>query len=152
MGRFFISTPFLAVLAIVTVVVVLFVAVKSSQGLATSKALKDSNERFDCKTQYNALLGDKVKARDNFTAEVSALSASLNAQFGAALLDAQATGHRSTPDEVASFRATKAELDAKSERLDGAIAVVRKLPNLDQAADHGFSLDGKSYPPCPKVG
>lgn len=122
---------------VVSVVALALVGVLSAATFSAADRSSQASDRTDCRSKYSALFQQKRDQRDN-------LDADLNAQLGQALLNSQ-TGARPQAEEVARYTKTHDELDA-------AVKAVDALPRIDVAADHGFTLDGKSYPACPNVG
>lgn len=119
------------------VVMVAFIVVTFFIVVPDSRHVSDLADRGDCKTHYDALLSAQIVDRAN-------LGFDLNAQLGAALLQAQ-SGKQPTPAAVQHY------LDTQKALAD-AITKVKAQPTLNMAVDHGFTLDGVKYPPCPTVG
>lgn len=106
--------------------------------------------RSDCKTQYTSILAGPVQKRDNLHAQVDSLGADLNSQFGLALLNLE-TGEQPSGSVIATFSATKTQLDVKRAQLSAAIDAVNKEPTLNSATNRGFRFEGHSYPACPEA-
>lgn len=106
--------------------------------------------RADCKTQYQSILNEPVKIRDNLIAQVDSLGAALNSQLGTALLNSQ-SGVKPTAADVAKYSATKTALDLRRDQLSRSIMMVNDEPTLNQASTKGFVWQGHRYSACPSV-
>lgn len=94
-----------------------------------------SRDRADCRTQYAAEMQNVVDARDDIALELSTTFERIQLEV--------AQGQPSpTVAEIARMNDLSAQLTA-------ARAKERALPDLDLAVEHGFTLDGHHYPPCP---
>lgn len=136
------------------VVVGFIVAIAST--VAVNSVVSSNNHaaavsaRADCKTQYQSILNDPVRLRDNLVAQVGSLGADLNSQLGNALLGSE-VGVRPTVADVAKYSATKAQLDIRRDQLSKSILMVNAEPTLNKASTQGFTWEGHHYPACPKV-
>jgi hypothetical protein len=103
-------------------------------GAASSRDVQDSQKRTDCRSAYNADFTEVVRTQTN-------LSIELQQQLTDALLASQ-RGERATAEDAARYQATSSALTA-------ATAAVKALPKLDDAVDHGYTLNGVHHPACP---
>lgn len=125
------------------VVMVLFSIVAAYLVVAVRHDQKIS-DRQDCSRHYSSLLTAKTNA-----AVFTGLD-QLN-QVGVALFGSVSSGTRPTQHAIDLFgeitRQQTFNLDVATGRNGHP-----KPPTLDMAVDHGFTLDGVKYPPCPTVG
>lgn len=103
-------------------------------GNATSSDLAESNRRTDCRSAYNADFTEVIRARDHAKIDLDILR--YNADI------ATATGVPITDADVTAFVAKRDEVQVLNNQVDA-------LPKLDDAVDHGYTLDGVHHPPCP---
>lgn len=111
--------------------------VKAGQGASRAgvarqllEAQRAASARADCRTEYNAVLNESLKIRDN-------LAIQANIDFAGYLLGDPTT--------------KEAKLLENRNLLQAAEKVVDEQPALAEAMRDGFSLRGVTYPPCPVV-
>lgn len=131
------SRWFLRGLAVIAIGALIFTAVRVIFVSNAVNAVRESSIRNDCRSAYNAEFTEKIRQRD-------ALSIEQNRELGVALFNS-VQGVRSTPEQVEAFRTTNLALGKAAD-------AVAELPKLDDAVDHGYTLDGVHHPPCPTVG
>ena len=90
-------------------------------GNSTSSDIRESTKRADCRTAYNADFTEVVRTRDALVAE----------------------------GLVAVAQGDRARLAAIAGDVDQANRAVQRLPKLDDAVEHGYTLNGVHHPPCP---
>lgn len=133
-GRRVIVTLF-AFLSVISLGVGLSVALGYS-GNATSSDVRESTRRADCRSAYNADFTEVIRHRDDLKLELD------SQYYEVQLLIARGAETAPTAEQIAAFADTKDDLDE-------ARAQVAALPKLDDAVEHGYTLNGVSHPPCP---
>jgi hypothetical protein len=132
-----VAITFMVVAVAIAVTAGLFVNMRFTQARTIS-------ERQDCARRYSSLLGQK---RDVVLFD----SAEQSSQLGTALFNQTTKGQRPTDADITRFGVISAMLSRGLDVASGRNGHP-KLPTTDQAVDHGMTLDGNHYPPCPKVG
>ncbi len=105
-------------------------ASKQSTTLQALGAVLQSNERADCRTQYNS-------DRNTVLEHAQVVERQNVAAFGAYLLGQPG--------------ANAGQLQANKVALDAANTAVQNLPTLDDMVTHGYRLRGVTHPACPTV-
>jgi len=121
-------------LVVIAIVVAFAGAWYARSGNDASQSVQESTRRTDCRSAYNADFTEVVRRRDG-------LNTTFNRQLGAALL-ARVNGEPPDPVAIAAFEQTNTDLAAAQRAVDA-------LPKLDDAVDHGYTLNGIHHPACP---
>lgn len=141
--------PYIIAVSVLVVAVIALTVVLTGVVIKLGQVNTLSN-RNDCKTEYNSLLNEAVQRRDDLGVTAGVLNDSLSIQLGQALLAAQ-NGGRAGPEAVATYQQTVEKLGAVNVAWSVAANQVAHQPLLDDASAHGFTLNGKKYPPCPSL-
>ncbi len=120
----------LSVAAVVTLVLSYGGSAKQTTTQHSVEAVIASNARRDCVTKYNSLFTDVDRKQR------------IAASDGQVVLGKYIIGDPTITPEVLKKTGTE---------VTDANLALQKLPMLSEAVDEGFTLDGKSYPPCPVV-
>lgn len=113
-----------ALLAIASLCLLIYSVQLSRSGFSKQSTQIASSERTDCRSATNADFTDIVRRRDALVAD----------------------------GLVAIARNDSATLAALADQVAAANQAVQSLPKLDDAVDHGYTLDGVHHPACPRVG
>lgn len=77
--------------------------------------------------------------------------ARIESRFAHVVQQRDAIGWSAIPKIIGLHVGDTSDLTTTGMALEKANAAVLALPAIEDAVDHGYTLDGKHYPPCPTV-
>ncbi len=124
----------IAILTLLGVIAVLGLRFSDASKQSTTQhgvdAVVSNSERQDCARAYSAIFTDVDREQR------------IAASDGQVTLGKYLIGDPTITPDV---------LSAVGARVTAANQAVKDLPKTSTAVDHGFTLNGKTYPPCPVV-